>query len=98
MYLLRIVFIVILIVKFPPAVSMWRGNYNTDGHWITGVNSTFVNDIVNRLRSLESLDVLPDDELKEIAKLLGEPIFSLRRSGLIKKILPWFELAKKDDK
>ena len=81
-------------LDFPPAVSMWRSNYDANGHWITGLESAFVNSMVDRLTSVESLEVLSNDELRDITKLLGETVFNLKRQGLIKKLIPWFRLAK----
>ena len=80
-------------LEFPPAVSMWRKNYDANGKWVNGVKSTFVSDIVKQLKSVESLDRLDIDELRRLAKLLGEAVFNLKRQGLIKKLLPWFKLA-----
>ena len=81
-------------LEFPPAVSMWRSNYDANGNWMTGLESAFVNGMVDRLKSVESLETLSNDELRDITKCLGETVFHLKRQSLIKKLLPWFRLAK----
>ena len=42
---------------------------------------------------MESLGELETAELKDIGKMLGEAVYGLKRSDLMKMLLPWFQFA-----
>ena len=78
-------------LSYPPTVTKWKNNYDEHGRWKDGMVD--VDDIVQRLQSLESLGELETEELKDIGKMLGEAVYGLKRSDLMKMLLPWFQFA-----